>query len=41
MLRNMKDLDGFGVGATDGDIGRVRECSFDDVSYTVRYVVWA
>ena len=39
MLRTMKDLHGFTIGATDGDIGTVKECYFDDVSYTVRYVV--
>jgi hypothetical protein len=39
MLRSMKDLHGFRIGATDGDIGTVQECYFDDVSYTVRYVV--
>jgi len=35
----MKDLYGFTIGATDGDIGSVKEFYFDDVSYTVRYVV--
>ena len=39
MLRSMKDLHGFRIGATDRDIGTVKECYFDDVSYTVRYVV--
>ena len=39
MLRNMKELHGFTIGATDGDIGSVKEFYFDDVSYTVRYVV--
>jgi len=39
MLRSMKALNGFTIGATDGDIGTVTECYFDDVSYTVRYVV--
>ena len=39
MLRSMKALDGFTIGATDGDIGTVNECYFDDVSYTVRYIV--
>ena len=39
MLRNMKDLHGFTIGATDGDIGSVKEFYFDDQSYTVRYVV--
>ena len=39
MLRSMKALNGFTIGATDGDIGTVTECYFDDLSYTVRYVV--
>ncbi len=39
MLRNVKDLHGFTIGALDGDIGAVTDCYFDDVSYTVRYVV--
>ena len=39
MLRSMKDLHGFTIGATDGDIGTVQEVYFDDVDYTVRYLV--
>ncbi len=39
MLRSMKSLHGFTIGATDGDIGTVDEFYFDDASYTVRYVV--
>lgn len=39
MLRSMKSLHGFTIGATDGDIGTVDEFHFDDASYTVRYVV--
>jgi len=39
MLRSVKHLDGFKIRATDGDIGTVTECYFDDVSFTVRYVV--
>jgi uncharacterized protein YrrD len=35
----MKDLHGFTIGATDGDIGTVQDCYFDDMSYTVRHVV--
>jgi hypothetical protein len=35
----MKDLNGFTIGASDGDIGTVKECYFDDVTFTVRYVV--
>jgi hypothetical protein len=39
MLRSMKDLHEVTIGATDGDIGTVQDCYFDDLSYTVRYVV--
>jgi hypothetical protein len=39
MLRSMKDLRGFSIGAIDGDIGTVTECYFDDASLAVRYVV--
>ena len=39
MLRSMKDLEGFTIGATNGEIGTVKECYFDDVNYAVRYVV--
>jgi hypothetical protein len=39
MLRSLKDLRGFAIGAIDGDVGTVAECYFDDASFTVRYVV--
>ena len=39
MLRNIDDLHGFTIGALDGEIGAVTDCYFDEVSYTVRYVV--
>ena len=39
MLRSMKDLHGFTIGATDGDIGTVTDGYFDDLSFTVRYLV--
>ena len=39
MLRSMKDINGFTIGATDGDIGTVKEFFFDDETYTVRYIV--
>ena len=39
MLRSMKDLSGFTIGATDGDIGTVTDGDFDDLSFTVRYLV--
>jgi hypothetical protein len=39
MLWSMKEIYGFTIGATDGDVGTVAECYFDDVSFTVRWVV--
>ncbi len=39
MLRSMSDLQGFTIGATDGDIGRVEAFYFDDTSFTVRHLV--
>lgn len=40
MLRSMKkDVRGFTIGATDGDIGKVDEFYFDDTSFTVRHLV--
>jgi uncharacterized protein YrrD len=39
MFRSMMHLVGFKIRATDGDLGTVTECYFDDVSFTVRYVV--
>jgi len=39
MLIAMKDLMGFTLAATDGAIGEVEGCYFDDVHWTVRYLV--
>jgi len=39
MLRSVKELDGYMVRATDGDIGQVRDFYFDDQLWTIRYVV--
>src|ERR1019366_3767518 len=39
MLRSMKDLEGYAVGATDGTIGHVKDFYFDDKSWAVRYLV--
>ncbi len=39
MLRNINDLEGFAIGATDGVIGHVKDLYFDDESWTVRYFV--
>jgi len=37
MLRNAKDLHGFTIRATDGDIGTVDAFYFDDESWAIRY----
>lgn len=39
MLRSINDLKGYTLGATDGDIGEVTECYFDDDKWTVRYLI--
>jgi hypothetical protein len=39
MLRKMKDLTGFHIGARDGDIGEASDFIFDDNNWTVRYLV--
>ena len=39
MLRNIKDLEGYAAGATDGVIGHVKDLYFDDEAWTVRYFV--
>ena len=39
MLRNLKDLEGFSLHATDGNIGEIKEFYFDDRHWAVRYLV--
>jgi hypothetical protein len=39
MLRQARDLNGYRLGARDGEIGHVREFYFEDVNWTVRYLV--
>lgn len=39
MLRNMKDLEHYTIGATDGVIGRVKDFYFDDDVWVIRYLV--
>lgn len=39
MLRNVKDLRGFAIHATDGVIGEVDDLYFDDEDWTVRYLI--
>ena len=39
MKRNINSLIGYAIGATDGEIGKVKEFYFDDLTWTVRYLV--
>ncbi len=39
MLHNIKELEGCAIHATNGEIGRVRDCYFDDQTWVVRYLV--
>jgi hypothetical protein len=39
MLRNMKDMEDYTIGATDGVIGRVKDFYFDDDAWVIRYLV--
>lgn len=39
MKRNVKSLIGFAIGATDGEIGKVKEFYFDDRTWTIRYLI--
>ena len=39
MLRRLKDLKAFVIGAKDGDIGVASDFIFDDKNWTIRYVV--
>jgi len=39
MLRSIKQLYGDKLGASDGEIGQVKDFYFDDQNWTVRYLV--
>ncbi len=39
MLQRAKELSGYTLGASDGEIGKVSEFYFDDRNWTVRYLV--
>ncbi len=39
MLRNVNDLHGFSVEGSDGPIGEIKDCYFDDQSWTTRFFV--
>ena len=39
MLRSVRSLGGFSIGAKDGEIGKVHSFLFDDRSWAIRYLV--
>ena len=39
MLQSARDLRGYTIRASDGDIGEIYDVYFDDESWSVRYVV--
>lgn len=39
MLRSVKSLEGFSIGATDGIVGNVDDFYFDDEAWVIRYAV--
>lgn len=39
MLRNIKEMEKFKIDASDGTIGDLKDCYFDDDSWVVRYLV--
>lgn len=39
MMKSLKELSGFAIHATDGDIGSVEDFYFEDGSWKIRYVV--
>ena len=39
MLRSLHDLEHYTIGATDGDIGEVKDFYFDDEAWVIRYFV--
>ena len=39
MKRKIKDLFGYHIGGTDGEIGKVDDFYFDDKTWTIRYLV--
>jgi hypothetical protein len=41
MLRSLKELIGYRIAATDGEIGKIVDFYFDDASWRIRYLVAA
>ena len=39
MLRNTKDIENYAIGATDGNVGQLKDFYFDDHAWVIRYLV--
>jgi len=39
MLQSVNDLKGFGIAATDGELGKIEQAYFDDERWVIRYLV--
>ena len=39
MLHNVKELEDYAVGASDGELGTVKDVYFDDQRWAIRYMV--
>lgn len=39
MLRSIKELEGYAIGAVDGAIGHVKDLYFDDEAWVIRYLI--
>jgi len=39
MLRSLKEIEGYRLDATDGELGRVKDFYFDDHAWVIRYLV--
>lgn len=39
MLRKTKELEAFTLSASDGEIGKITDCYFDDAQWVIRYLV--
>jgi len=39
MLQSLKNIEGYGLKAIDGELGKTKDFYFDDASWTVRYAV--
>ncbi len=39
MLKSLKDIEKCAIGATDGDIGQVKDLYFDDHAWAIRYLI--